>query len=393
LVHFLLDVTLFVLVFAAQWRMARMLLRAVARSRFASAVFPVRILLGAVLWLLTAGYVLGFTEVRAYLPFTSPLVGIFSGVAELWLLTSASGYALYLLFRVATRRVAPFDPSRRRLLNAAGGTLFASPFLIAGYGALIERTRFRVREIDVEIPGLHPDLEGLRLLQLTDIHLSPFLSARELERVIHAANETRPHLALVTGDLISARGDPLDDCLRLLATLKTDAGILGCLGNHEHYSGAENYATELGGRLGIRFLRRENTAMRFGDARINLAGVDYERMSATHTGYLRGAERMIVPGALNVLMSHNPDVFPTAAAQGYDLTLAGHTHGGQVNIEILTREINPAHFFTPYVYGRYQWAGGGRCASAYVSRGIGTIGIPARVGAPPEIAMLHLRKA
>ena len=92
---------------------------------------------------------------------------------------------------------------------------------------------------------------------------------------------------------------------------------------------------------------------------LNLAGVDYERMSATHTGYLRGAERMIVPGAMNVLLSHNPDVFPIAAAQGYDLTVAGHTHGGQVNIEILSRDINPARFFTPYVYGRYRVDGCG----------------------------------
>jgi predicted MPP superfamily phosphohydrolase len=96
---------------------------------------------------------------------------------------------------------------------------------------------------------------------------------------------------------------------------------------------------------------------------------------------------------MNMLLSHNPDVFPIAAAQGYDLTVSGHTHGGQVNVEILSRDINPARFLTPYVYGAYDWAEGGRRAAAYVSRGIGTIGIPARVGAPPEISVLRLRKA
>jgi hypothetical protein len=197
----------------------------------------------------------------------------------------------------------------------------------------------------------------------------------------------------VTGDLISSPGDPLDDCLRLLATVKTDAGILGCLGNHEHFSNAERYATEEGARRGIHFLRSRNQTLRFGAAPLNIAGVDYERMSSSHTGYLRGAERMVIPGALNVLLSHNPDVFPIAAAQGYDLTVSGHTHGGQVNIEILSQEINPARFITPYVYGAYEWSGGGRRASAYVSRGIGTIGIPARVGAPPEISVLRLQKA
>jgi hypothetical protein len=97
----------------------------------------------------------------------------------------------------------------------------------------------------------------------------------------------------------------------------------------------------------------------------------------------------VVPGALNVLLSHNPDVFPVAAQQGYNLLLAGHTHGGQVTVEILDQSINPARFFTPYVYGLFR---AGRSA-AYVTRGIGTIGIPARIGAPPEISVLRLRKA
>jgi predicted MPP superfamily phosphohydrolase len=89
------------------------------------------------------------------------------------------------------------------------------------------------------------------------------------------------------------------------------------------------------------------------------------------------------------LLSHNPDVFPVAAAQGYHLMLAGHTHGGQVTIEILDQGINPARFFTPYVKGLYRL----EPAVGYVTRGIGTIGIPARIGAPPEITLLRLRKA
>ena len=90
-----------------------------------------------------------------------------------------------------------------------------------------------------------------------------------------------------------------------------------------------------------------------------------------------------------MLLSHNPDVFPVAAEQGYHLTLAGHTHGGQVTVEILDQAINPARFFTPYVRGHYQLGE----AAAYVTRGIGTIGIPARIGEPPEITLIRLRKA
>jgi uncharacterized protein len=390
--HLLLDSAILILVLAAQWRMGRMLLAALERHRSAGAVRAARALLPVAALALVGGYLLGFTEFRALLPFTSPLLAVFSGAAELWLFTASSVYGLYLLVRLAPGRDR-FDPGRRQLINAAGGALVASPFLLVGYGGLIERTSFRVRQVDVPIPGLHPDLDGLRLLQLSDIHLSPFLSEQELARAIGLANELKPHLALITGDLISSRGDPLDACLRRLATLKTDAGAVGCLGNHEHFAGAERYTTEQGARQGIRFLRQQNIPLRFGAAVLNVAGVDYQRMSARHTGYLRGADRLIAPGAVNLLLSHNPDVFPIAAQQGWDLTVAGHTHGGQVNIEILSREFNPARFFTLYVYGLYRLERAGRTAAAYVSRGIGTIGIPARVGAPPEISLLRLRKA
>jgi predicted MPP superfamily phosphohydrolase len=264
----------------------------------------------------------------------------------------------------------------------------AAPFAVVAYGGLVERSNFRVRELDMPIPGLPPGLNGVRILQLSDIHLSAFLSERELARVVDTANELRPDVAVVTGDLISSYGDPLDACIRQIARLKPVAGTFGCMGNHERYANAENYTTEAAARLGVRFLRGKSHTLKFGDDVLNLVGVDYQR-SVDKKAYLRGAQRLARSGACNVLLSHNPDVFPVAARQGYNLVLAGHTHGGQVAIEILDRAINPARFITPYVYGVYRQAN----ATAYVTRGIGTIGIPARIGAPPEIAVIRLRKA
>jgi len=240
-----------------------------------------------------------------------------------------------------------------------------------------------LREQKVEIPHLPPELEGVRLVQLTDIHLSPFLSRKDLERAVAMANETRAHVALVTGDLITTGRDPLDDCLQALAGLRADAGIFGCLGNHEVYAKTEDYTEREGSRVGLRFLRQASAPLRFGAATLNLAGVDFQ---SARQPYLAGAEEMIVPGAVNVLLSHNPDVFPVAAAQGYSLTVSGHTHGGQVRVEILGQDLNVARFYTPYVDGVYRKD----TSSIFVSRGIGTIGVPARIGAPPEVALLHL---
>jgi hypothetical protein len=95
---------------------------------------------------------------------------------------------------------------------------------------------------------------------------------------------------------------------------------------------------------------------------------------------------MVEPGAFNLLLSHNPDVFPVAAAQGYDLTLSGHMHGGQVTLELLSPALNPARILTRFVRGLYR--DGERVC--YVTRGIGTLGVPARFGSRPEITLLTL---
>jgi len=263
--------------------------------------------------------------------------------------------------------------------------LLAAPPIVTGYGVFIQRLDLSLREQDLKFPGLPKELDGLRIAQLTDIHLGPFLSERELARAVDMANETRPHLALVTGDLITTAQDPLDNCLRQLARLRAERGVFGCMGNHEIYAEAEDYVEGHGARLGLRFLRSHAERLQFGGAEINLAGVDYQ---SSRKPYLVGADRLVAPGDFNILLSHNPDVFPVAARQGYNLTIAGHTHGGQVRVEILRQDLNIARFFTPYVDGLYRRGD----AAVFVSRGIGTIGLPARIGAPPEINLLRLSR-
>jgi uncharacterized protein len=294
-----------------------------------------------------------------------------------------SAWVIYSIPVAATLwKARPHHPGRRRLLQSAAVAAMAAPPVLAA-AAFIQRENLTFREVDVFLPGLPPGLQGLRIVQLSDIHLSPFVSEALLARAIGMANDTRAHIALVTGDLVSRVGDPLDACLRHLSRLRADAGIFGCMGNHEIYASAEDYTTLEGARLGMRFLRGESQRLYFGDALLNLAGVDYQRRERK---YLSGAESLVIPGATNVLLSHNPDVFPVAASQGFDLTLSGHTHGGQVNFEILERGVNIARFYTPYVYGRYERGG----KSLFVTRGVGTVGAPARFGAPPEVALVRL---
>ncbi len=318
-------------------------------------------------------------------PYTTKLGA--AGLAYGFLAPICAG--LYFAIRAARKHMnAGVDAGRRRIINMAGNLAIAAPVALVGHGALIQRTKFGVRELDVAIPGLPDDLNGLKLLHVSDIHLSPFLSVPELERVIDACRELRPNIALVTGDLISTKGDPLDACIRQVARLKSDMGIYGCMGNHERYAQAEAYTERAGAQAGILFLRGGTQSLSVGRATLNLAGVDYQAMAGRKT-YLKTVAGLTQPGAFNLLLSHNPDVFPMAERQGWNLTLSGHTHGGQVNVEILESSFNPARFLTPYVYGLYTLG----ASVEYVTRGIGTIGIPARIGAPPEVALLRLRKA
>ena len=369
-VHFFPGLCLLILGLGLQYKIVRWLLDRQARK---SVIFAAAV---ASTVLLSLGYLLEFQRVVQH----------FAVWWATWLECAAVVETICLigiyLGLLVWNNVPKFQSTRRTFLQAAGAGLCIAPVVSTGFG-ILGRNRFQVCEVKLPIPNLPKDLDGLRIVQVTDIHLSPFLSEREFARAVDMANETRAHLALVTGDLISRHGDPLDACLAQLARLRAEAGVLGCLGNHEVYTNTEDYVTSQGRRIGIEFLRGQARLLRFGNAAINFAGVDYQKFQSP---YLAGAERLIVPSAINVLLSHNPDVFPVASAQGYHLTIAGHTHGGQVDFELLHRHVNVARYFTPYVRGLYQNAN----AAIYVSSGLGTIGVPVRLGAPPEISLLRL---
>ena len=278
------------------------------------------------------------------------------------------------------------NPQRREVLELASKAVMAAPAVVLGFGILSGRKQFRVEEVDLAIPNLAPDLDGLRLAQLSDIHLSPFLSRTDLAWCVDMANEHKPHMGLITGDLVTGIYDSIGDCLDELQRLRTDAGVFGCMGNHEGYIDAESYTAIEAARRGHTFLRHQQCSLTFGAAKLNLAGVDHQWRKES---YLKGADQLIRPGQLNLLLSHNPDVFPVASKQGWDVTFSGHMHGGQINVELGKANLNFMRLVTPYVSGLYREGN----AQVYVSRGIGTVGIPARVGAPPEVGIIRLRRA
>jgi len=300
-----------------------------------------------------------------------------------WILTAIAIVVWFKNVWLKNRLSHPrFQRERRAWLTASAAALCAAPVIALSAG-IITRKNFDVREVNLKFPNLPKDLRGLRLLQISDIHMGDYFSAHDLARAIGAANELRADVAFVTGDLITTKWDPLDACLHELSKLRASSGVWGCMGNHEMHARVENYTAAKALEFDLRFLRHQAVPLTFGQSRINLVGVDHQRRLEL---YLERVEELIEPGVFNLLLSHNPDVFPIAARQGFGLTLAGHTHGGQINLEIAGSNLNIADLLTPYTKGFYQLAN----SSLYVNSGLGTIGVPVRIGAPPEITLIRL---
>jgi uncharacterized protein len=315
------------------------------------------------------------------------------------------------------------DPSRRYFFKTATALAGAAPFLTAVYGFAAERLDYQVRKVEVPVPNLPAGLEGMKIVQISDIHLSSYMPRLQVRRAVHMANDLGADLALVTGDFITGAGDPIADCIEEVRGLRAPLGVWGCNGNHEIYARAEDMAQFLFAQSGMRLLRQENAEVTFNGASFNLIGVDYQRERTTggrKVQMLQNVEPLVRRDMPNILMSHNPNSFNRAAELGIELTLAGHTHGGQIQVEILDHRLSPARFITDYVAGLYQRpmfapAPNDRAASAgptsetshsplspgqsstlasiYVNRGLGTVGAPVRLGVPPEITLLTLRRA
>ena len=199
------------------------------------------------------------------------------------------------------------------------------------YGFAAERLNYQVRRIEIPLPNLPAALDGLKIVQISDIHLSSYMSTKQVRRAVDMANELGADLAVVTGDLITGSGDSIADCVEEVRRLHAPLGTWGCNGNHEIYASAEDEAGYLYAQAGMKLLRQENAQIAFKGASFNLIGVDYQR-ERTSRGQrqqtLAGVEPLVRRDMPNILLSHNPNTFNRAAELGIELSLAGHTHGG-----------------------------------------------------------------
>jgi len=314
-----------------------------------------------------------------------------------WVVCSLVAFLLAILLwpvrRVARSTRALGSPGRRQFLERSASAVVAAPFVAGAYGLFYGRLNLEVTAQRIRLARLPKAFAGFRIAQLSDIHIGPFMTEDQIRKYVRIANDLKPDLIALTGDFVTWDPSTQRAVVNALTGLHAPFGIFGCLGNHEAWSRTEDSITRMLQQVGIRILRQECVPVSTQGESFNLIGVDFETRRHMVPGnekfvrvYLEGVESLVAPGMVNILMSHNPDTFDRAAEMGIDLSLAGHTHGGQVALEFVSPEIAPSRLVTPYVAGWFQKPGG----QLYVNRGIGTIGVPIRIGAPPEITVYEL---
>jgi len=294
---------------------------------------------------------------------------------------------------LGTNTLEPPSPARRRFLEQSAVAVSAAPFVVAAYGLIYERLDVEITHQRVKLARLPKAFEGFRIAQLSDLHISPYMTAHQLRRCVTMTNGAKADLIVMTGDYIAWDPEAQGDVVEALAGLRAPHGVFGCLGNHEEESSTEESITRLFAAKGIRILRQECAPIRVHGEIINLMAIDCPRsLSNEEAEYRRDLNQRlqrlaVMPDTVNILLSHYPGVFDRAAELGIDLTLAGHTHGGQLSLEFIHRGLSLAHFLSRYDSGWYEKPGGWQL---YVNRGIGTTGFPIRVGARPEITLLEM---
>jgi predicted MPP superfamily phosphohydrolase len=276
------------------------------------------------------------------------------------------------------------------VFRVASGAVVATLVGLLAWGftggqARVERTHLRV-----ELAGLPAELRGLRILQLSDLHIGNGLEGRRLERLVERANAAGADLIALTGDLFDFDPRHVEEGARRLGALRARLGVYGVLGNHDHYTGIELVAEALG-RLapGIRLLRRDLVRAPT-EAPLYLAGVDDPgtRLNARDLE-LPELDELAArwPGdGPAILLVHRPEAFPQASRLGFPLVLAGHTHGGQLALPTRGGRHNLASLVTRYPRGLFAENG----SLLYVNRGVGVAGPSIRINCTREMATIEL---
>ena len=273
--------------------------------------------------------------------------------------------------------------TRRQFLSGLAAAPLVAVSATTAYSSFIEPYHYQLTETDILIRDLPQSFDGFRIAQISDVHHSRIVAIEEVRRVVELAQRALADMIVLTGDYTTAYRRYIVPCAEALGTLHAPEGVWAVLGNHDHYTDPQ-LTTRALERVHIGVLNNANTLIRRGADALQLIGIDDWDWNGTDwPRAFHGVDRKLP----SVLLSHQPRVLDLAETQNVSLILSGHTHGGQIRLPFIGA---PARFSKQlkYLRGLYERNG----TQLYVSRGTGVIGLPVRLGVPPEIAILRLRR-
>jgi len=275
--------------------------------------------------------------------------------------------------------------TRRQFLKGVAAATVVGVGGVSAYGGLFEAWDYEVTETVVRVRDLPARFEGFRIAQLSDVHHGRLVSLDEVRRVVGLANAARPDMVALTGDYTTSLRKYVEPCAEVLGELRAPEGVWAVLGNHDHKTDGPLTRQALG-RRGINVLTNENTELRRGDDSLRLAGVDdWGWGKADFERTMRGVDTR----RPSILLAHEPMALDVPQTRGVSLILSGHTHGGQIRLPVVGAPAAYLWKHLKYLRGMYESEG----TQLFVSRGTGVIGVPIRVGARPEVALLRLQRA
>jgi uncharacterized protein len=274
----------------------------------------------------------------------------------------------------------PFGRAYAVVAQAGVPAVLVASVLAVAIGALIALRGPGVEQVEVRVPGLHPDLEGFRIVQISDLHVGRTIRRAYVERVAERSRALAPDLVALTGDLVDGPVERLASQVAPLAALTEGGRAFFVLGNHDCYSGAGAWIAHFRG-MGMRVLLNEHAVVRKGAATLLIGGVvDPAYRERRPAISLEGAPK----ADFRLLLAHNPKLAPLGADAGFDLQLSGHTHAGQFfPWTLAVRLVHAPHVAGLSREGRMQ---------VYVSAGTGSWGPPVRFGTSPEITLIRLAR-
>lgn len=282
------------------------------------------------------------------------------------------------------------DSGRRAALQATAWTVASVPFFMVARG--IDNTdNITVIRETLEIPKLGSAFDGIRIVQISDLHAGSWRSSKPLEETRRLIAEEKPDILVITGDFVNFHPEELKNIRADLERLRAPMGVYASLGNHDHYMNAKDHALlqSVVRNCGIRLLVNENHTFEVGTDRLQLASIDNTGLGQDFGDLPRA---LVGTGSAHptILLAHDPTFWDKEVLRHreIELTLSGHTHGGQVGVNIFGNEFSVAQM----VYKRWAGLYSVGDQQLYVNRGLGTIGPPMRIGIPPEITSFTLKK-